>query len=364
MQTQIKHYWRIRYSLIIFKTFFLIFLIFIFLKSGISERIYLNVLNFSSSRIALIAIYLAIIYFLYSIIFFPLDLYFSFILERRFLLSSQKFFDWFVDKIKSDILFYFFSLIFVEFFYFFLRLSPQNWWMLICGFWIFFALLISKIAPVFLVPLFFKYKKLSDEELRKCIFLLAERMKIKILDVYEIDFSRKTNKANAAFLGIGKTKRIVLSDTLRGKYNLEEIKVILAHEFSHYRLGHLFKLLGMEALFIIFSFYLIFISCGYFLKKFGFTSLEEIASLPLVFLYLIVLEIFFTPLKNFVSRFFERQADRLAIEIIQAKGPFISLMEKLAKQNFTDTSPHPLIKFFFFDHPPIEERIRRAKDYI
>jgi STE24 endopeptidase len=111
----------------------------------------------------------------------------------------------------------------------------------------------------------------------------------------------------------------------------------------------------------LFIFYAIFKSSNYALGLFGFSSLSDIAALPIIFLYFVLFGIIMQPAEAFISRIFERNADRAALEITGLKDAFISMMNKLAQQNLADRSPHPVIKFFFFDHPPIDERIRIAK---
>lgn len=188
-------------------------------------------------------------------------------------------------------------------------------------------------------------------------------MQVKILDCFEIDFSKKTLKANAAFLGWGATRRVVLSDTLRDKYSYDEIEVILAHEFVHYKLKHLLKLILVNSFVIILSFYIIFRTSGYSLKLFGMSSLSDIAALPVMLIYFVLFGIIMQPFENFISRRLERNADMMALKITGLNEAFISMMDKLAKQNLADRNPHPLIKFFFFDHPPIDERIALARSF-
>ncbi|MCU0652618.1 MAG: M48 family metalloprotease, partial [Candidatus Omnitrophica bacterium] len=209
--------------------------------------------------------------------------------------------------------------------------------------------------------LFFKYKKLTDEGLKERIIHLAEEMNLKILDVFEIDFSKKTLKANAAFTGWGKTKRVILADTLKDKYSHDEITVILAHEFAHYKLKHLIELILINSAATIAAFYFIHKTSNNVLSFFNLSTLSDIAAFPVVCLYFVLFGIIMQPLSNFISRIMERQADKMALEVIGSKEAFISMMEKLAQQNLADRSPHPVIKFFFFDHPPIDERIQMAK---
>ena len=190
---------------------------------------------------------------------------------------------------------------------------------------------------------------------------LARQMKIKILDVFEIDFSKKTLKANAAFVGMGKTKRVILADTLKDKYSDEEIEVILAHEFAHYQMKHLLKIILINSLATILCFYIIFKTASYFLEYFKISSLSGISSLPLILAYLIIWGIITQPIMNYLSRRFEIKADLKAIKITRLKDAFISMMEKLSQQNLADRNPSRIIKFFFFDHPPIDERIALAR---
>jgi len=196
--------------------------------------------------------------------------------------------------------------------------------------------------------------------LRRRIFDLAARMHVRLLDVFEIDFSKKTLKANAALTGIGSSRRVILADTLKDKYTHEEIEAIIAHEFAHFQRGHIFKLIAANALLVMGLFYIIFRTNAYFLAVFRLDSLAQPASLPLILLYFATFGIILQPLEAYVSWVFEREADSLALKSIGKKEAFISMMEKLAQQNLADRNPHPLVKLFFFDHPPIDERIKSA----
>jgi len=362
MQDLSKRYWRIKYVLIILDSVYLIFLLFLFLNSGISYKFSVFALKLVKNKPTAIAIYFLIIYILYAILNFPLNFYRSFVLEHKFSLSRQSFISWLKDNLKSGLIFYVFSLILIEFLYFSFDYSPYHWWILVSFFWIFLSIILAKILPTFIIPLFFKYKKINDENLKRHILELASKMKVKILDIFEIDLSKKTTKANACFLGLGKTKRIILSDTLKDRYTPEEIEVILAHELAHFRFFHLWKFLFLEAIFIVLNFYIIFKTQDYFFKFYGL-NLKDIAGLPVIFIYLILYEIITLPFKNLIKRICERNADIFALKITGLKEAFISLMEKIAQQNLADRFPHPIIKLFFFDHPPIGERINLAKNF-
>ncbi|MCX5703163.1 MAG: M48 family metallopeptidase [Candidatus Omnitrophica bacterium] len=363
MDTAAKRYSAIKYSLSLVEAAYLLILLFLFLGLGISQALVENISRLAPNNLLIVPLYILIAYLLYYLLSLPLTLYHSFILEHKFHLSTQRLAAWAGDQAKSAMVSYVIFLILFEAFYYILKYNPKTWWFIVSLFWIFFSVVLAKVTPVIIIPLFFKYKKLSDETLRQRIINLAEKLKIKLLDVFEIDFSSKTLKANAAFTGWGRWRRVILADTLKDKYSYDEIEVILAHEFAHYKLKHLAKLILISSAATVISFYFIFRTSGYALSLFGLSSLSDIVALPVVLIYLVIFGIIMQPLENYISRRLERSADIMALEVTGLKGAFISMMEKLASQNLSDRNPHPLIKFFFFDHPPCDERIALAKSF-
>jgi STE24 endopeptidase len=355
-----KAYSHQKYRLIIIDTVYSIALLLFFLGSGLSLFLEAWLKSIHLPGYLLIAGFLLVSLMLYYLVNFPLNFYASFTLEHKFNLSKQALGAWWMEQLKSGVLAYVISLILILVFYWILSKFSQ-WWLAISIFWIFFSVVLAKLTPVLIIPLFFKSKKLEDEILRQRILNLASKMRVNLLDVFEIDFSKKTLKANAAFTGMGKTKRVLLADTLKDKYTHDEVEVILAHEFAHYRLGHLSKLIALNSLVTLGLFYLIFKTSAYALEVFKLDSLTQLASLPLVFLYFLLFGLICQPLEAYFSRRCEKEADFLALKVTGNKEAFISLMEKLAAQNLADRNPHPLIKFFFFSHPPINERINLAR---
>jgi STE24 endopeptidase len=363
IQEKAKDYSRRKYTLAIIEIFYLLLLLWLFLGLGLSKNLAQGISRFALPQYLLLPVYLLLIYLFYWCLDLPLTFYCGFKLEHKFSLSNQRLGDWLWDQLKSGFITYIISLLLLGAFYYILQRYPGNWWLLVSLLWIFFSLILSKLTPVVIIPLFFKYKKLEDEGLSKRIMQLAKKMGVGILDVFEIDFSKKTLKANAAFVGIGSTRRVILADTLKEKYSGDEIEIILAHEFAHYRLRHLLKLILVNSLAIILSFYCIFYTSGYFLNIFGLASLSDIAALPLIMLYLVIVSLVLGPFENYISRRLEKNADLLALKETKKPQAFISMMDKLSTQNLADRSPHPLIKFFFFDHPPVDERIALAKNF-
>lgn len=355
-----RRYSSLKYALAIIQTLYSAGLLLLFAASGGSKSLALALERLLSYGYLVLPSYLLLFALGYSLANFPLDFYSSYILEHRFGLSRQKISDWLFDQGKGWLLQYLIGLILLSLFYYLAARYSRQWWWIVSFIWIFFNLFLAKLTPVLIIPLFFKYRRLSDEQLKERIINLAAKMGIKFLDVFEIDFSRKTLKANAAFVGMGRTKRVILADTLKDKYSPDEIEVILAHEFAHYRQRHLVKLVMVNSLATIAAFYLIFKTSAYLFGFFGLVSLSDIAGLPLVLLYIVAFGILTGPLGNYISRKLEREADRMAIEATGLREAFILTMEKLAAQNLADRNPHPLIKFFFFNHPPIDERIASA----
>jgi len=362
MQDKAKSYSNIRYGLNIAGLAYNFILLFLSLRLGISQRIAL-ILGDNFPSLLVLPLYLIIVSVLYFLFNFPLSFYQSYTLEHKFSLSSQRINDWWKDQFKSGIISYIISLLLFAAFYLILENFPYGWWLVISLIWIFFSVLLAKVMPVVIIPLFFKYKRLADEVLRERIMLLAKKMNVKLIDCFEIDFSKKTLKANAAFVGVGNTRRVILADTLKNKYTHDEIEVILAHEFAHYKLKHLIKLIMLNSSVTLAVFYLIFNTNAYLLNFFGLPGLFDIAALPLIFIYFLVFNIITRPLEAFASRSFERSADLKALEATKLKEAFVSTMNKLASQNLADRNPHPVIKFFFFDHPPIDERIKSAESF-
>jgi STE24 endopeptidase len=360
MPDKAKQYSTEKYALSLIGTAYALILLYSFSVFGFSGILVSALGKAQSNSFILNALYLAVISLLYYFLDFPLNFYQSFILEHKFSLSRQKPKDWFTDQFKAGIISYAIFLLLISAFYVLLNRFPRFWWMFVSVFWIFFSIILARLTPTLIIPIFFKYRKLTDESLRERILKLAAKMQVGTLDCFEIDFSKKTLKANAAFLGWGKTKRVILADTLKDKYTHDEIEVILAHEFAHYKLKHILKLIIVNSLASILCFYLIFKTSGLVLKILGFTDLRDIASLPAVLIYFILFSLVIQPFENYISRMMEKHADSQALLMTGSTAAFISMMNKLSEQNLADRNPHPLIKFFFFDHPPIDERIAMA----
>jgi len=223
--------------------------------------------------------------------------------------------------------------------------------------------ILGKVFPVFIVPLFYKYGKVENESLKQRIFDLAKRYGLPVENVYSLNLSRTTKKANAAFMGMGKTKRVVLSDTLLAHFTADEIEAVVAHELGHFKHKDIWKSLGLGLMSSFAGFWMVFRVLDPAARAFGFQGVGDIGALPLVFLIFFGFHLLMMPLQNGFSRMLERAADRFALTAFPQKEAFISCMDKLSRVNLADPDPHPLVEWLFYDHPAISKRIKAAREW-
>lgn len=347
-----KDYCNHRYALVALNLVASLLFLAIFQFSGISSSLKDFALTVSANYYAALLIYLAIFGASFYIVMFPLDLYGGFILERKFSLSNQSLGAWLKDEAKKALLSSAVFLILIEALYGIVNNIPSGWWVAASLFWIAVSLLLARLFPVIILPLFFKYSPLSKEELRARALGLAEKFHIKVMDVFEIDFSKKTKKANAAVIGWGRSRRIIMADNLVNQFTTEEAVAVLAHEMAHHKLKHVWKLILLGAASTtLFFFILSRIHDG----------IADISLFPSIYLLFVIYGVIAMPIENAISRKLERDADRMALQMTGAREPFISLMERLAEKNLSDVSPNPVIEFLLFNHPSIAKRIALAR---
>lgn len=297
-----------------------------------------------------------------TLIFLPVRFYSGFILEHRYELSTETVAGWTKDLLKSFAIDLVVAVLMLEVVYALIRGAGAFWWVWAAGAWILFAVVMSQLFPVLILPLFYQLKPVENQELVARLVSLAEKVKAKVLGVFVMDMSRKTKKANAMLAGLGKTKRIILGDTLLSQYTPEEIEVILAHELGHFYYRHLWKRLASGALLGFLGLYLVHLVLSFFVDWIGFRGLSDVANCPLLLLTLTLFFLVVMPLENMFSRYHERESDRFALNQTGNPSSFISSMKKLAEQNLANLEPNPVIEFLLHDHPSIGKRIRMAEE--
>ena len=304
----------------------------------------------------------------FSIIFFlvdlPLHVYSSFIIEHRFGLSNLTLGAWIKENAKRQIISFVFALILIELLYAVIRTFPDRWWLIAWALWIVVTIVVGKLWPVFIAPLFYKYERLPAGLLRDRIFRLVESVGLKIENVYSMNLSKTTRKANAYFCGLGRTRRVVLSDTLFRNFTPDEVTAVVAHEAGHCKRRHIWRCILFNMGASLVSFYLGRLGLEFLSPRLGIKEAADVAGFPLLALIVVLFGVLMMPVTNVFSRALEREADDFALSTTRAKDAFISCMRKLAIVNLSNPDPHPLIEFFLHSHPSIRKRIERAESSV
>ncbi len=347
----IKLFWGITEGI---ASFILLFL-FIYLGYSSSLEKYLN--EFTSNKYLLLVLFTLVIGFAHSLLFAPLNYYTDFYLEHKYNLSNQTFIKWIWENFKGTIIGLIIGIPLLLLFYFVLLTFGNLWWLPFSILMFIVSVLLAQILPIIILPIFYKVTPIEDEELKERIVRLSKDAGLKVENVFKFNMSKNTKKANAAFTGLGKTKRIILGDTLLENYTTDEIETVIAHELGHYKLKHIQKniFIGTASSFLIF--YLIAQLHVISLSWFGFTEIYQISALPLLILWATIVGLFFQPATNWLSRKYEYEADAYAVKSSNKKEAFIKTLEKLTDQNLGDKEPHPFIEWFFYSHPSIKKRI-------
>jgi STE24 endopeptidase len=333
----------------------------VFIISGYSKYLENILSGFTDNVYMILIMYLFVIIMINSVIFFPYDYYFGFKLEHRFGLSNQSFSQWMKEKFKAFLLGIIITLPLILIFYYLISVTDL-WWLYTAMVVSFYSVVLAQLAPVLIFPLFYKFKPLENENLREKIISLCNKNNFRVSGVYSFNLSKSTKKANAAFTGFGRTKRIILADNLLNNFTDDEIITVFAHELGHYRNGHLLKNLFLSLVLIFTTFY---ISCALYnllLPVFGFSAPYEIAALPLLALIMALLSVLSSPLSSYISRKFEFEADRFALETTRNIDSFRSTFSKLTETNLADEEPNKLVEFWFHSHPSVKRRIEKASD--
>jgi STE24 endopeptidase len=298
----------------------------------------------------------------------PLTYVSGYVVEHRFGLSNQTHKTWLVDALKALGLSLVLEVPIVSVAYGVIRRSPRWWWLILAGLALPFTVLLAQLFPVLIAPIFNKYERLRDADLAERLKGLAERAGVHVADVFRMDMSRQTRKANAFFAGLGRTKRIALADTLLEHFTPDEIEVVVAHELGHQVNRDVWKLIGVGTLTTLAGAWLLDRVSTPLIRRnrerLGFSSIGQPASLPLLMLLGSVFGVLLMPLQNWFSRrLVEARADDYALQQTRRPDIFIAAMEKLGRVNLSDPSPPFLVKILLHSHPSIAERIQAARAF-
>jgi STE24 endopeptidase len=281
-------------------------------------------------------------------------------LPRRFGLLHQPFAAWLADRGKALALSALLGVAGLEAIYATLRFTTW-WWLWAAAAFLLLYTVMTAIVPLWVLPLFYRLRPLEDGPLRARILDLAQRLGVPAVDVVVADHSRKSRTANAAVVGLGRTRRILLFDTLLQHFSPEQVESVLAHELGHHVHGDIRRGLVAQTVLTLVTFAAADAVFRAGVRPLGLEGIADPGGLPWLVLVLSALTLVLVPLANAFSRVIERQADDFALAATRDPAAFIGAMDELARLNLAERRPHRLKELLLYSHPAIDRRIARAR---
>ena len=328
------------------------------LFSGVLPWLDTSIRGVLHSEVWIGATFLFCVFFLQGLVKIPFSIYSTFVLENNFGFNRTTPGLFVSDLIKNFMLSIILGIPFLAGLLWIIHQFPQNWWWMAFLVTLGYQLILFLIYPIWLAPLFNKFKPLENGELKEQLTQLCQRLGFPFKELFVVDGSKRSAHANAYFSGFGKARRIVLYDTLIESLNSAQLEAVLAHEIGHWHHKHLPKMLIVSSISMLLSFLVLFffLNWSHPFEAFGFSSPAIHTGFLLAsFLFSPVLY-FFSPLRNRQSRTFEYQADAFAVNHTNADSMSSSLL-KIAKENLAHPSPDWLYTLFHASHPSLQERL-------
>jgi STE24 endopeptidase len=336
-----------------------VFLVF----SGYSTVLVRYFNTFSGSYWVTIAVYVVAFVILLQLVEAPFSFYSGYTIDHRFHLSTQTPKGWIIDEMKGLGIAVLFGVI-AGLILYYLIISIDWWWLVAAVLFAIFSIIVSIILPYVLLPIFYKVTPLADSSLKDSLLQMSRKVGAKNLDrVLVADESRRSIRANAFFSGIGKSRAIVLFDTLLNGFTRREVVTVVAHELGHYVNKDIWKEAVLSGLLAIPPFFL----ADYLLKNgaagLGLSGVSDPAGVPLIFAILVGVNFLLQPISNGISRRVESQADEFALQAADDPSAQVSAEKRLADLSLAVDSPSKAVEFFFYTHPSSSKRIRLAEDW-
>lgn len=294
-----------------------------------------------------------------SVLDIPFSLYNTFVVEKKYGFSTITIKMWIADLIKSLLISTLLMGILLGAMLALMYFAEYSWWFWVWVIFSLFQLLIVWLYPVLIAPLFNIFEPVHNEALKEAIIALMAKVGLKTEGIFQVDAGKRSKHTNAYFTGLGKTKRIVLYDTLLASHSSDEILSVLAHEAGHWKKKHIMKQLIFTEVASLALFYLIYRLIGWPLlyQTFGFDEKLPYVGLLLIAAIFSTVSFFLTPVSAIVMRKFEREADDYCLDLVGTAKPMASALKRLAKDNLANLHPHPFYAWFYYSHPPLAERI-------
>jgi STE24 endopeptidase len=307
--------------------------------------------------------YVVVVVLALEVVQLPLAYYRGVTLERRYGLSTQSIAHWWGEQAKAAGVGLILTLASALVVWRLLLWSTVWWWAAATAVAALVLVMLAQLAPVLLLPLFYEIKPLERTSLSERLVALADRAGARVLGVFEWRLSDRTRKANAALTGVGRTRRILVSDTLLAGHSDDEIEVILAHELGHHVHHDLWRSMAFDAALLGVAFFLADRLLTVAEASFALTGKADVAALPIVALAAGAATLALRPVSHAFSRAHERRADRYALEVTGNAGAFIGAMKRLGQQNLAEEEPSRLVEWLFHSHPPGSARIEAARAF-
>jgi STE24 endopeptidase len=311
----------------------------------------------------MVAIVTILVMLILAIVELPFAYFQGHLLEHRYGLSTQTTRHWLSDQSKGAGLGIALAIAGTAIVYSALREWPDHWWWISAAVFAVATIGLAQLAPVVLLPMFYTFKPLERPALVDRLMKLTANAHTTVNGVFEWVLSSHTRKANAALAGLGRTRRILLSDTLLSDYSEDEIEVILAHELAHHVHHDLWRGIAVQALGLFGGFFVASIALKALADPLGLRGLSDPAGLTALLLIGGVWTFVLLPVINAVSRAQERAADRYALKTTRNVDAFVTAMKRLSQQNLAEEYPSTMVRVLFYSHPPIRERIDAARAF-
>lgn len=308
-------------------------------------------------------LYLVIFFIILQAVAMPLSFYSGYIVDHKFSLSTQTPQGWVVDELKGLGVELVFGILGGSVLYYLIG-NLSLWWIATAGIFAVFSILLSIILPFVILPIFYKVSPLSDEKLKESLLQMSKKFGARNVDrVLVADESRRSIRANAFFSGVGKSRSIVLFDTLLNNFTHREITTVVAHELGHYVNKDIWKEALISGIAIIPPFYV----ADYLLRSavaaLSLPTITDPAGIPLVLAALIGVGFILQPITNWLSRIVERKADEFALRVADDSEAQASSERRLADLSLSVDSPSRVVELLFYTHPPSSKRVRLAEEW-
>jgi STE24 endopeptidase len=304
-------------------------------------------------------IFFAVVALAQTLFSLPFNYHKTFVIEQRYGFNTSTRKIWFVDILKGLVVGSIIGCILLLAVLVLVERGGRLWWLWAWSVFFSFQLLLLVIYPTVIAPWFNKFVPLEDENLETKVKEIMKKGGLSVEGVFKMDAGKRSRHTNAYFTGLGKTKRIVLFDTLLASHSHEEILAILAHEIGHWKKRHVVKNVVIIGMFSLLVFYLASILMGwrYLYVAFAFDHTVSYVGLFLFGVFWEAVSQFLGPIGNLLSRRFEREADSFAAGLLKKTTDLISALKRMARDNLSNLCPHPVYAWFYYSHPPLLERI-------